>query len=258
MARALEVAPDAPLRARALYSDVGFLVLGELLAAAAGAPLDVAFAERVAAPIGVDVRFRRLSSEARGPTTGIRARSIAPTGRTRPREPAPGQEGLWEPFDPHPSPAGEVDDDNAWALDGVAGHAGLFGSVGDLAVMGQACLDDWSGRGRLAPSSHWARAFSRDEETPASTRALGFDTRRPGDARPAGSAGRRIGDRTPGAVGHTGYTGTSLWIDLGRRLVVALCTNRTAGPEGRANVRINEFRPRFHDAVVDVLAGASS
>jgi CubicO group peptidase (beta-lactamase class C family) len=119
--------------------------------------------------------------------------------------------------------------------------------------MGQACLDDWSGRGRLAPSSHWARAFSRDEETPASTRALGFDTRRPGDARPAGSAGRRIGDRTPGAVGHTGYTGTSLWIDLGRRLVVALCTNRTAGGEGRANVRINEFRPRFHDAVVDAL-----
>ena len=250
VARALAVAPDARLRARALYSDVGFIVLGELLAAGAGAPLDVAFVERVAAPLDVELRFRRLSSL---PAAGTPDRSIAPTGRTRPREPAPGQEGLWEPFPFHPSPAGEVDDDNAWTLDGVAGHAGLFGSVGDVARMGQALLDDWNGHGRLGPTAHWARALARDTDTPGSTRAFGFDTRGPGDARPAGSAGSRIGDRLPGAVGHTGYTGTSLWIDLGRRLVVALCTNRTAGPEGRANARINEFRPRFHDAVVDAL-----
>jgi CubicO group peptidase (beta-lactamase class C family) len=259
VARALAVAPEARPGARAHYSDVGFVVLGELLAAAAGAPLDALFVERVAGPLGLSVRFRRLSARQPSASGGgaladpSRGSVIAPTGRTRPREPAPGQEGLWEPFAPHPSPAGEVDDDNAWVMDGVAGHAGLFGTAPDLADLGQAILDDRGGAGRLAPPSCWTRALSRDAETPGSTRALGFDTRRPGDPRPAGSAGYRLGDRPPGAVGHTGYTGTSLWVDLGRRLVVALCTNRTAGPRGRADVRINDFRPRFHDALIAAL-----
>ena len=66
-----------------------------------------------------------------------------------------------------------------------------------------------------------------------------------------------MGMVSPGAVGHIGFTGTSLWIDLARRLVVALCTNRVAGPHGRAEVRIRDFRPRFHDAMVEVFAGAS-
>jgi serine-type D-Ala-D-Ala carboxypeptidase len=253
VARAFAVVPDAQPRSRVLYSDVGFVVLGELLAVAAAAPLDVAFAQRVAASLGAGVEFRRLSTRPHEPAPGARASWIAPTGRTRPREPAPGQEGLWSPFAPHPSPAGEVDDDNAWVMDGVAGHAGLFGTAADLAALGQAILDDWGGAGRLAPPSYWKRALSRDAETPGSTRALGFDTRRPEDPRPAGSAGHRVGDRPPGAVGHTGYTGTSLWVDLDRRLVVALCTNRTAGPRGRADLRINDFRPRFHDALVEAL-----
>ena len=68
---------------------------------------------------------------------------------------------------------------------------------------------------------------------------------------------RLVGMVSPGAVGHIGFTGTSLWIDLARRLVVALCTNRVAGPHGRAEVRIRDFRPRFHDAMVEVFAGAS-
>ena len=259
VARALAVAPEARPGVRALYSDVGFVVLGELLAAAAGAPLDALFVERVSRPLGLSVGFRRLSDRRPGAfgagalAGSSRGLAIAPTGRTRPREPAPGQEGLWEPFAPHPSPAGEVDDDNAWVMDGVAGHAGLFGTAPELAGLGQAILDDWGGAGRLAPPPYWADALSRDVETPGSTRALGFDTRRPEDSRPAGSAGHRLGDRPPGAVGHTGYTGTSLWVDLGRRLVVALCTNRTAGPRGRADVRINDFRPRFHDALVAAL-----
>jgi CubicO group peptidase (beta-lactamase class C family) len=252
VSRALAVVPEAPRRTCVLYSDVGFIVLGELLATAVGMPLDTMFVDRVAAPLGAGVRFHRLSAGSREHLAGARASPIAPTGRTRPREPAPGQEGLWEPFPPHPSPAGEVDDDNAWVMDGVAGHAGLFGTAADLAALGQAMLDDWGGAGRLAPPSYWARALSRDAET-GSTRALGFDTRRPGDPRGAGSAGRRLGEQPPGAVGHTGYTGTSLWIDLGRRLVVALCTNRTAGLLGRADVRIYDFRPRFHDAVVEAL-----
>lgn len=256
VARALAVSPEAPPGARTLYSDVGFVVLGEALAAAGGLPLDALFVERVAAPLGVAAGFHRLSTGPAplwapgGPARGL---AIAPTGRTRPREPAPGQAGLWPEGPSAPAIAGQVDDDNAWVMDGVAGHAGLFGAAGDVAALGQAVLEDWRGAGRLAPPGLWRRALARDGATPGSTRALGFDTRHPDDPPGESSAGHRLGTAPPGAVGHTGFTGTSLWIDLGRRLVVALCTNRTAGRRGRADERIRAFRSRFHDSVVDAL-----
>jgi CubicO group peptidase (beta-lactamase class C family) len=242
---ALAVAPLEPPRGRAVYSDVGFIALGERLSVAAGAPLDAAFGERVAAPLGLGFRFRRLSARP-GDAAGI-----APTGRTRPREPAPGQEGLWSGLPAVVSRPGEVDDDNAWVMDGVAGHAGLFGTAADVARFGQAVLEELDGAGRIAPRSLWEEALRRDVVTPGSTRALGFDTRLPGDSTADSSAGRYIGQALPGAVGHLGFTGTSLWIDRARRLVVALCTNRTA--LGRASTRIRDFRPRFHDAVVESL-----
>jgi len=155
----------------------------------------------------------------------------------RPRPPAPGQEGLWE-IAAQASAKGEVDDDNAWALDGVSGHAGLFATAADVASFGQAVLE-----GRVGRSDRFGR-----DSTPASTRARGFDTPSAAGA----SCGPRFGRAGPrGAIGHTGFTGTSLWIDLDRALVVALLTNRVA--LGRANMKIREFRPRFHDAVLDAL-----
>lgn len=249
VARALATPPAEPPRRRALYGDVGFIVLGELLARAAGRPLDTLFAERVTGPLGLGIAFRRLSSMPM--SAGLAP--AAPTGTTRPRPPAPGQEGLWPALAPTPSAPGEVDDDNAWVMDGVAGHAGLFGTAGDVAAFGQAVLDETAGAGRIAPADLWDRALTRDAETPGSTRALGFDTRRPGDDPAGASAGRRLGTREPGAVGHLGFTGVSLWIDRARGLVVALCTNRTAG--GRGDTRIRAFRPGFHDAVVEDLLG---
>jgi serine-type D-Ala-D-Ala carboxypeptidase len=243
-----------------VYSDLGFVVLGELLARAADRPLDALVAERVARPLGLAARFNRLSdrqawvpSDGPVPSGGL---PVAPTGRTRPREPAPGQEGLWDPFAPYPSPTGEVDDDNAFVMDGVAGHAGLFGTTEDVATFGQAVLDDRAGAGRLAPAQHWAVALGRDTATPGSQCGLGFHTRTPGDPPGESSAGKLIGAEPPGAVGHIGFTGTSLWIDLARDLVVALCTNRVAGPRGRGEVRIREFRPRFHDAAVALVTAA--
>jgi CubicO group peptidase (beta-lactamase class C family) len=257
VSRALTAAPVAPPpggRRAYAYSDLGFIALGELLARVGGRPLDALVAERVMRPLGLSARFHRLSArgewlQSTGPSSGL---SIAPTGRTRPREPAPGQETLWEPFAPHPSFAGEVDDDNAFVMDGVAGHSGLFGTAADVAAFGQAVLDDRAGAARLAPAEHWAVALSRDSATPGSTCALGFHTRVPGDLEES-SAGRLVGAEPPGAVGHLGFTGTSLWVDLARGLVVALCTNRVAGPLGRAEVRIREFRPRFHDAAVEAI-----
>jgi CubicO group peptidase (beta-lactamase class C family) len=260
--RALGVAPTEPPGTRYEYSDVGFVLLDEVLSRVGQRSLEALVVERVARPLGLGMRFHRLSArDAWAPSTESDAGppgclAVAPTGRARPREPAPGQEGLWEPFAPHPSMPGEVDDDNAWVMDGVAGHAGLFGTAADVAAFGQAVLDDLAGAGRLAPVDHWRAALQRDTRTPGSTCGLGFHTRVPGDPVGGSSAGRLMGTGSPGAVGHIGFTGTSLWIDLARRLVVALCTNRVAGPRGRADVRIREFRPRFHDAVVEVLAGA--
>jgi CubicO group peptidase (beta-lactamase class C family) len=87
----------------------------------------------------------------------------------------------------------------------------------------------------------------RDRSVEGSSRAMGFDTPSP----EASSAGRYLGNRSPGAVGHLGFTGTSLWVDLSRGLVVSLLTNRTL--PGRDALGIRELRPRFHDAVVEAL-----
>jgi len=129
-------------------------------------------------------------------------------------------------------------------MDGVSGHAGLFGTASEVARFGQRVLEELDGAGRLAPAALWERAVT---PAPGSTRGLGFDT--PSDE--SSSAGRLIGRTPPGAFGHLGYTGTSLWVDRARRLSVALLTNRTA--LGRENLRIQEFRPAFHDAVLQML-----
>lgn len=238
---ASRTAPVQPIAQSAVYSDVGFILLGEIIARVFDRPLDELFETFVATPLELGAHFRRLS---RGGSA--RPSDVAPTGQTRPREPAPGQETLWPPFAPMATVAGEVDDDNAWAMDGVAGHAGIFGTAHDVAKFGQGILSELEGLTRIAPSALWERALGLDPKTPGSTRAFGFDT----PSEPS-SSGRHIGVLPPGAVGHLGFTGTSLWVDRPRALVIALCTNRTY--KGRANLRIREFRPRFHDAVVEAL-----
>ncbi|WP_141593757.1 MULTISPECIES: serine hydrolase [unclassified Myxococcus] len=240
----IQAAAATPLAAepqtRAAYSDVGFILLGEILSRAAGAPLDTLFSRHVAEPLGLSARFHRL--------TDFPADAMpAPTGATRPREPAPGQETLWKDVPTQPTRPGEVDDDNAWVMDGVAGHAGLFGTAVDVARFGQAVLDGCAGGAIIAPGPLWHRALATDPKVEASTRSMGFDSPSEG----VSSAGHYIGDTPPGAVGHLGFTGTSLWVDLRRSLVVALVTNRVAN--GRQETRIRDFRPLFHDFVVEAL-----
>ncbi|WNG24753.1 beta-lactamase family protein [Cystobacter fuscus] len=230
----------APWRTRTAYSDVGFILLGEILAQVGGAPLDILFSRHVAGPLGLGARYQRLTDF---PTDGL----VAPTGATRPREPAPGQETMWGELPSRPAVLGEVDDDNAWVMDGVSGHAGLFGTAVDVARFGQAILAGCAGDAAIAPGPLWFRALATDPLLPGSTRSMGFDSPSEG----LSSAGHFIGDTPPGAVGHLGFTGTSLWVDLRRSLVVALVTNRVA--HGRKEVRIRDFRPVFHDLVVDSL-----
>ncbi len=227
------VIATAPLHVnKAVYSDLGFILLGGIVEQSLGAPLDTLFAARVAGPLGLSAGYRRVSSRLALPP------DFAPTGTTRPREPAPGQESLWQ-LAVQPTELAQVDDDNAFVMDGVSGHAGLFGTALDVARFGQAMLE-----GRWAPPTPW----HVDAATPGSTRALGFDT----PSLEGASCGRLIGKRGPrGAIGHLGFTGTSLWVDFDRQLVVAFLTNRVA--LGRANIRIREFRPLVHDAVLDAL-----
>ncbi|HET9156749.1 MAG TPA: serine hydrolase domain-containing protein [Myxococcaceae bacterium] len=236
---------DVPPGTRTLYSDIGFLLAGEMLAEAAGAPLDAVHA-RIGERLGIATHFHRLSTrgqDSRDPCGG-RWDALPPTGSLRPRPPAPGQENRWESLPSDPSRPGEVDDDNAWVMDGVSGHAGLFGTATEVAQFGHRVLEELGGAGRVAPAELWERMVT---PSAGNARALGFDT-------PSGessAAGQLIGRTPPGAFGHLGYTGTSLWVDRARALSVALLTNRTA--LGRDNVRIQAFRPAFHDAVLQAL-----
>ncbi|MBL8911599.1 MAG: beta-lactamase family protein [Archangium sp.] len=230
--RVCRTAPTAANGVAAVYSDIGFILLGAVLETASGLPLDRLFATRIAAPLGLSAGYRRISSGLPLPA------HLAPTQLARPREPAVGQEGMWKVSSIEGGP-GQVDDDNCFVLDGVSGHAGLFGTALDVARYGQAILEE-----RWVPTSPWGR----DTLTPGSTRALGFDT--PSDE--GASCGQRFGRKGPrGAIGHLGFTGTALWIDFDRQLVVALLTNRVA--LGRANIQIRAFRPRVFDAVLDAL-----
>ena len=137
---------------------------------------------------------------------------------------------------------GEVHDENTWALGGVAGHAGLFGTVAAVGICGRAALATIGGAPTLAQPSTM-RAFITRTTVPGSSRAMGWDT-----MLPTSSCGTRM---SATSIGHTGFTGTSLWIDWERDLYVALLTNRV-NPT-RDNERIRAIRPRVHDAVVDLF-----
>jgi len=138
---------------------------------------------------------------------------------------------------------GEVQDENASVLDGVAGHAGLFSSAGDLATFGHTMLQ--SGAPIVRPET--LALFTRRESSPTGTsRTLGWDT----PSAPSQS-GKHF---SPRSFGHLGYTGTSLWIDPMRHLSVTLLTNRT-WPDCK-NEAIKQIRPAFHDAVIESLQGS--
>ncbi|MBW8895665.1 MAG: serine hydrolase, partial [Acidobacteria bacterium] len=139
---------------------------------------------------------------------------------------------------------GEVHHENAWALGGAAGHAGLFGTAGAVGAFAQSVLRTIGGERVIAAPATF-REFIRRTEVPVSSRALGWDT-----MRPTSSCGSRMSST---AIGHTGFTGTSLWIDWERDLYVVLLTNRVYPT--RENNRLRAARAAFHDAVMEDLAG---
>ncbi len=228
-AEELESAPGSSAR----YSDLGFMALGLLLERAGGADLDALVASEVLEPLGLSRTFFLPGLQ---PARSAARRAAATFAATR-RDPARGGEVL----------CGAVDDDNAWAMGGVAGHAGLFGPAEQVAALGQAWLGALAGRSPFLSRAVAAEFVARDP-TPGSERALGWDT-----PSPSGSAlGTRLGRGPRGAVGHLGFTGTSLWMDLDREVVCALLTNHVH-PDGPDRPRLRAIRAAFHDAVAEAL-----
>ncbi len=222
----------APPGLRAEYSDLGFLVLGWVLEEAGGDRLCRLARRRVFEPLGLRRTGFLDGQDPLEAGAFLKAHSFAPTERCVHR---------------HEVNQGAVNDDNAWAAGGGAGHAGLFSTAAEVAALGQAWLDAL--RGGRGVFQREARSFARrDGSVGGSTRALGWDT-----PSPEGSTiGTRLGRGKRGAIGHLGWTGCSLWIDLEHEVVCALLTNH-CHPGGSDRARLNPFRARFHDAVAAAL-----
>jgi CubicO group peptidase (beta-lactamase class C family) len=218
-------APVVPPGTRVVYSDLNAILLGEIVRRVSGEPLAVFATREVLQPLGLRQTLFR-------PAAALRAR-IAPTG-------------VWRGH----AVAGVVNDQNAVKLGGVAGHAGLFGTAADVARFAQFML-----RGGALPPPDGRRLLRVETVQRFTTKATDFGRR--SEARALGwqavptgesvsSAGTLFGQRS---YGHTGWTGTSLWIDPDRDLFVALLTNRAYAPRARRPFTVlKEVRSRLADA----------
>jgi len=215
---------ERPVRASAVYSDVGFMLLGFLLETVAGRTLDAQWSTLWA---GRPDAEHSSASLAYNPDTAQR-HLIAPT------EVDAARGGLIQ---------GTVHDENAATLGGVAAHAGLFGAAPAVGAFAAWVLRSFRESTWLA-SPDLMRTMAARSTVPGSSRALGWDT-----MLPTSSCGTRM---SPTAIGHTGFTGTSLWIDWERDRYVVLLTNRIHPT--RDNEQFLPYRSRFHDAVAEDLS----
>jgi serine-type D-Ala-D-Ala carboxypeptidase len=216
VATALDTLPGVGM----VYSDLGAIILGLIVERVSGERLDEYLARYVFGPLG-------MTSTQYRPGTALLPR-IAPTE-----------------YDPWRQRhlRGEVHDENAFALGGISGHAGLFSTGYDVARLTRMYLNGGTLDGVRIARSETIRRFTTVQDSTFSNRALGWET-----PNGANSAGRLM--KRP-AFGHTGFTGTSIWVDPSRDLFVILLTNRV-NPT-RQNLRIGGVRTALADAVVRVL-----
>jgi len=211
----LEYRPDT----QSIYSDLGFILLGFIVEDAGGRPFASQAPDVLASVTSAPLMFN--------PPPALRS-SIAPT-----------ENDAWRGR----RLVGEVHDENCWALGGAAGHAGLFGSAAGVGDFARVVLGALAGRDTRLSTTEIVRTFVARYSAATGSRALGWDT-----MLPTSSCGTKI---SPAAFGHTGFTGTSLWIDPERDLYVVFLTNRV-NPT-RENTAIQQIRPALHDAVMSAL-----
>lgn len=211
----------------AVYGDLDFIVLGALVQAVSRQSFAEFCESRIFKRLGLaDTHFFPI------PVDGSQAVPDSVRRRVAATENCPWRERvLW----------GEVHDPNASAMGGVAGHAGLFSTADDVLEFGQFFLDAWHGRSDVLPPDR-VREFSERQGLPESSDwALGWDTPTEG----ASASGKHFSLKS---VGHLGFTGTSLWIDLERELIVVMLTNRVHQVAKRSRF---ELRQKVHDAIVE-------
>jgi len=216
--QAIQVPLTAAPGSRAEYSDIGFILLGQALEKLSGEPLDQFCQREIFAKLNLALTCFNTPASLK--------LAIPPTedDRTFRRRLI----------------KGEVNDENASVMGGVAGHAGCFSTALDVSLFAQCMLRG----GTPLVKKETLEIFTRRQDSPAGTsRAPGWDT----PSQPSQS-GKYFSSRS---YGHLGYTGTSLWIDPDRQLSVTLLTNRT-WPD-RSSQSIKQIRPAFHDAVIEAL-----
>ena len=216
----LEAAPGA----RSAYSDPGYILLGKALELAVREHLRAFVRREICGPLG-------LHSTTFCPPASLRA-AIPPTE----------QDTTFR----HRRLQGEVQDENAFVLKGVSGHAGLFSSVPDLLRFAAEILRAFEPSSSALFTRATVETFAQRQPPPGSSRAIGWDT--PSEN---SSAGSRF---SPRSIGHLGYSGCSLWIDLDASLAAVLLTNRTW--PGRSSQLIRQVRPAFHNALREAIAQA--
>ncbi len=219
----MDVAPTALPGTVYIYSDLNLITLGVLVERTGGEPLDTVVAQRIAKPLGLkDTGYHPPPSKL-DRIAATEYQVAPPRGMVR----------------------GQVHDENAWALGGVAGHAGIFSTAADLAVVGQAILNGGSYKGNRILREDTVRAMLTDHNTafPGDAHGLGFEL----DQR--WYMGGLTGPRT---AGHTGFTGTSLVLDPASRSIAVLLTNRIHPV--RANGSINSARTELATALAQSLA----
>ncbi len=230
----------APPGAASAYSDLGFMLLGMVLEMLLMGSLDLLASRWIFEPLGLDdaLGFRRIKAPE---DPRILPESMEKGNhRFAATEKCPWRNRLL---------VGEVDDENAYCLGGVAGHAGLFGSARGIYECLRFLFHIYRGEWRESPwNPEIVRLFwEKRNMAPGSTWALGFDTPSPTNS----SAGVYF---SPKSVGHLGFTGTSFWMDLEREAIVILLTNRVH--PSRGNGAIKQFRPMLHNIVMETFVSS--
>jgi serine-type D-Ala-D-Ala carboxypeptidase len=213
---------------KAVYSDIGFIALGLIIENIVGQPLDTYLAREIYRPLGIadDLLFVRLD-DARAKKQLVRRTFVATE-----------DDQVWR----KKLLAGEVHDPNAWAMGGVAGHAGLFGTADGVWKLVHALWESYKGTGRFFLGGTVRRFWTRSKRLASTTRTLAWDT----PSAQGSQAGKRF---SLTSVGHLGFTGCSVWIDLSTDIIGVVLTNAVHPTREGKDEALQKFRPRVYEII---------